>query len=749
VSASRLLQSALWYAAHGWYVIPLHTPLFNATDSQGLPTGCTCEEWRRHDPKNTKRNPEYTCATPGKHPRLGDWEGRATTDETQLRKWWRAWPNANIGIAAGKSGLVCLDLDLYQEGAGDMALTRDEQETVTNLTGGGGQHLIYKHPDGPEITNSDGDLPDWVNVRAHGGQFVAPPSIHPSSNRYEWETEYGPHERDAASLPESLRTLLQGAAGDKQARFSLPEEKVTKGKRHQTLLSAAGSMRAKGFSQPAIEAALLAVNETQLEEPKPVDEVLALAEWAAKKEAGPLPGTNGHHTEEPDTLPQPEIAGDYGHARVLSVVLRDRFRYARHRAAWLRYLDGRWQPADSAEVAKTGSEELRELYAAWLTAATDKDTFKARAAYAGQVYQQARMAAALFFLRGWPGFMTEPDQWDADAWLLNVANGVLDLRNGELLPHLPQYLLTKQAPVSYDPTATGTYWLKHVERFLPDPDIRRQVQRDLGLALVGAPLEESLPIWYGVGANGKSTTARVVLSVLGDYGIMAAPELLLVQKNAEHQTQVADLVGRRLVFAAEADDGRRLATARVKNLTGGDTKKARFMYGDYFEFDQTFSIVLFVNHRPVITDTSDGMWRRIRLIPWTYQIPEGERLPQEGVVAALLTEAPAILNWLLEGLQDWRRDPHWVAPAVVAATTAYRQEQDRLGGFLGDCCELGPFFTAAVADVYARYEQHCKDEGEEAVNKSTFGKLLRDRGLSTKRVTGGARAWQGLRLMKE
>ena len=173
---NKLLASALWYARHGWFVVPLHAPLF----ANGRLIGCTCEQWRR---ENTDAN--YTCRTPGKHPRMNEWEAKATLDPEQITRWWRVWPTANIGIAAGRSGLICLDADTYKDGGGEW--DREWGETVTSLTGGGGEHLIYVHPDGEPLGNHQTGLPAWVDVRGHGGQFVAPPSLHPSGKRYEWE----------------------------------------------------------------------------------------------------------------------------------------------------------------------------------------------------------------------------------------------------------------------------------------------------------------------------------------------------------------------------------------------------------------------------------------------------------------------------------------------------------------------------------------------------------------------------------
>ena len=212
MSNPNLHKAAIWYARHGWYVLPLHEPLF---DTDGNCTGCSCERWKR---ENMPGHQDYICPTPGKHPRHNAWEDVATTDTDQISRWWRAWPSANIGIAAGKSGIVCLDADTYKDGGGQWE--REWGETVTSLTGGGGEHLIYKHPDCEPLGNSSKGLPAFIDVRGHGGQFVVAPSVHPSGNRYEWETGYGPHEMETAVLPEPITAVLLTATKSETVRFS-------------------------------------------------------------------------------------------------------------------------------------------------------------------------------------------------------------------------------------------------------------------------------------------------------------------------------------------------------------------------------------------------------------------------------------------------------------------------------------------------------------------------------------------------
>lgn len=286
-STPNMVKAALSYARHGWHVTPLHEPLF---DADGRCVGCTCEEWQRQNGK-----PGHVCRTPGKHPRLREWEDKATTDPAQVGRWWHAWPTANIGIAAGRAGLVVVDKDTYHTAAEGGALTIADTETVTNLTGGGGEHLIYLHPqDGPRISNADSSLPEWVNIRAHGGLFVAPPSLHKSGNRYEWEPGYGPHEIEPAELPRALRDLLQPAGAGQRRAAPIPE-RIAAGGRNNTLTSLGGSMRRRGVGGDAIEAALLAVNAAQCDPPLPADEVQAIAK-SVSRYAPPAPSANGNGT---------------------------------------------------------------------------------------------------------------------------------------------------------------------------------------------------------------------------------------------------------------------------------------------------------------------------------------------------------------------------------------------------------------------------------------------------------------------
>jgi len=197
---ANIAKAAIWYARHGWYVVPLHAPLF---DESGSLTGCTCEAWRR------RHSQDYVCETPGKHPILTRWEDNASIDTNTLIDWWQRWPWANVGIAPGRSGLLMFDVDSYKDAyQGDKALSPADEQTITAISGGGGAHLIYRLNEGDYYTNARGKLPAGIDIRCYGGQFVAAPSMHPSGSRYQWEGGFGPHEMEPLPLPDSLRIIL-------------------------------------------------------------------------------------------------------------------------------------------------------------------------------------------------------------------------------------------------------------------------------------------------------------------------------------------------------------------------------------------------------------------------------------------------------------------------------------------------------------------------------------------------------------
>uniref|UniRef100_A0A6M3IZ16 Putative DNA primase n=1 Tax=viral metagenome TaxID=1070528 RepID=A0A6M3IZ16_9ZZZZ len=540
------------------------------------------------------------------------------------------------------------------------------------------------------------------------------------------------------------------------------------GTRYDECLSLCGRLSAAGFTVPAAYAALVAfaqrcdppLSEDELREltlDKYLDDIAHPTIREIRVSSPILPPNPPPPPEDPkgDPSPQPRTYDikyadrqDYGHALQLWALIPDRLLWAYHRKSWMEYDGIRWTPVPENRALVIASDALRSYYAHALTQDPPEAEAKRLVARISETCIVKRMRAALDFYAGNdPILILNAEQWDAHPWLLNCRNGTLDLQSNALLPHDPAHMLTHCAQVDYDPAATAPAFDAHLNLFLPNPNVQRQVLRDLGRALVGTTLEEAMPIWYGTGANGKTVTTRTVMGVLGDYARKAAPDLLVQRKHEQHPEAIADLIGARAVFAVETEERARLAEATVKTLTGGDRITTRFLYGQRFEAELSFSLFFVTNHQPTIHSTDEGIWRRVKEIPWAYEIPLDQRKAQDHVVQELLSQSPGILNSLIAGLQDYLQTPHWTAPEVQEATNAYRAEQDILADFLSEYCETHPDAFIPVGELYDKYKGSL--DNEFPIAKTTFSKRLRGRGFQqATRGHKNTRCWIGLRIKR-
>lgn len=314
------------------------------------------------------------------------------------------------------------------------------------------------------------------------------------------------------------------------------------------------------------------------------------------------------------------------------------------------------------------------------------------------------------------------NQLDADPWLLNCDNGTVDLRTGQLREHRAADFITKLAPVTYDPAAQAPRFRSFLDDiFVSQSHVIEFVQRWYGYTATGSTREHFLVIHWGGGSNGKSTLIKAVESVLGDYAT-AAPTGLLTAKDSDgrHPAEIAKLQGIRLATASESEDGAKLREAFVKQMTGGDTLTARRMYGDWFDFKPTHKLQLFTNSKPQIRGSDFGIWRRILLVPYTVKFGSADELAAGEVQKlkditlgdALEHEKPGILNWLIEGARCWYVEGGLQPPDVVlAASREYREEQDRLGEFIRDCCHVEPQGRQALPPLYQVYRNWCRESG--------------------------------------
>lgn len=343
--------------------------------------------------------------------------------------------------------------------------------------------------------------------------------------------------------------------------------------------------------------------------------------------------------------------------------------------------------------------------------------------------------------RGEPFFVVPINQLDADPMKINVANGtiVVDRRRREgdyvsFKPHDPADLITKLAPVDYQPGVEAPEYDAFLARVQPSEEMRRFLHQWGGLSLTGDVTEQKLSFFYGKGGNGKSVLVEAWSGIAGDYGETVPIETFLDHGKARGAGQatpdLAILPGVRMLRTSEPEKNSKLAEAMIKLVTGGEVIQARHLNKDFFRFYPQFKLTMSGNYRPQIDGTDEGIWRRVRLVPFDVSIPKEERdihLPDK-----LRAEASGILNRLLDGLRDWC-DRGLIEPAdVTQATQHYRDVSDPLGRFLETCVETAPNHRVQSSVLHQVYAAWCASSGETAWKNRGFSMALDERGYRRK-----------------
>jgi putative DNA primase/helicase len=431
-----------------------------------------------------------------------------------------------------------------------------------------------------------------------------------------------------------------------------------------------------------------------------------------------------------------EHATDLGNARRLCRLFGERIRYVYSWGAWLIWDGTRWAKDDTGAIDRLARETVRTMYAE-AADIDDSGTRKALGRWALVSESASKLSAMVDLARAELGIAVHHTNLDTNPWVLNCLNGTLDLRTGSLYPHNHADLLTKRISVTYDPAATAPTWTRFLERITNgDLALADYMQRIAGYTLTGRVEEQCLFFCHGSGSNGKSTFVETLATLLGDFWQKAPTEMIMLQRNGGSiPNDVARLPGARMVVTGELAQGRRLDESKVKDLTGGDTLVARFMREEFFEFRPVFKLWMYGNHKPNICGDDNGIWRRIRLIPFKATISDAEKDP--ALFEKLKAELPGILAWAVRGCLQWQHEGLGTPPAVQDATESYRSEMDIVGTFLDECCVLDSSARANTTTLYKSFDDWCKTTGEHVLTQRAFGQRLDARGLISKRVTQG------------
>jgi putative DNA primase/helicase len=416
----------------------------------------------------------------------------------------------------------------------------------------------------------------------------------------------------------------------------------------------------------------------------------------------------------------------------------------RYNALWKKWIvwDGKhWQMDDGYLIHDRGLKMIRGIYGELIKTADYRDRMDIEK-YAIQS-ESVRRRKAFVEAASWiPELNIKTDDLDTDPWLLNVDNGTINLRTGEIREARPEDLITKVARVAYDPAADCPVWKKFIMEIMNyNAELIRFIQNAAGWGITGDTSEQVMFILFGSGANGKSTFLNTIMNLLGDYAIAANTDTFMKKPGEQISNDIARLRGTRFVTTTEAEQGKRLSEPLIKQITGNDRMTARFLYGEFFNFVPTFKIFMATNHKPTIRGTDYGIWRRIKLIPFTTRIEEERQ--DKHLEQKLMEEGPGILNWLLEGARRWCAEGLNTPAAITSATDEYRGEMDVIGNFIKERCLQGPGCAIRARELFKCYQDWCEENNERACSERFLGMRLKELGLEQKRH-GDGRYWQGI-----
>ena len=441
-----------------------------------------------------------------------------------------------------------------------------------------------------------------------------------------------------------------------------------------------------------------------------------------------------------------------GDAELLAKTFKGKFLYDHIAQCWLNYGNGVWNQDQENQTLKTAIEKLSKVYLSAslevdrqvteLTAEKNdanrerirkleglRDNFRERVR---KLNNRNRITNVLKLAQSW--LPTSTWKFDSDPMKLNLANGIFDLKENVLEEHSYEHLCLKQSKVAFEKGTTAEHWIDFVNTiFSGDQELIRFVRQAVGYSLSGLSDLQALIFCYGSGANGKSTFFGVLRQVLGDYYQGIQVETLLAknfQSSSEHY-ELARVKGARIVVSDEVPEGRKLNESLVKNLTGGDQIHARNPYEKPFSFDPTHTLWMYGNHKPVISGMDHGIWRRIYLVPFTIKIPDDQIRPQEELWEEFRRENSGILEWALEGWQDYQSNGLVLPEAVRQATSEYKSESDTLETFIKENCIINSEFKIHTTKLFQLFKDWAKENHETDQIRSSRGmvKLLRERGF--------------------
>ncbi len=419
-------------------------------------------------------------------------------------------------------------------------------------------------------------------------------------------------------------------------------------------------------------------------------------------------------------------------------------RYSYNRKKWYFWTGKVWTLDENGEVKKLADEICEELKReAWNI--QDDDLQEQALKFAKKTASSNAKEAMIKECQHLNDIPASPDSFDAYTDYLNCQNGIINLRNGELIPHDPNFMMSKICDCEYDVThKTPKMWMKFLDDVTNgDKELQEYIQRSIGYSISGSNAEQCAYFLYGMGNNGKSTFLDTIADILGNYAMNVQPDTLMLQSRLGSSggganSDIARLKSARFITCEEPTEGMRLNEGLLKQLTGGSKVTARHLYGDEFEFTPEFKIWVATNHKPTIRGTDFGIWRRIKLVPFEVNIPADK--VDKNLKYKLREEFPQILAWAVDGCIKWQFEGLKEPARVLNATKEYKQEMDLVASFVEQCVMVD--YTTAehimASDIFNVYRAWARQNNEYEMSSKKFfmevQKKLPEKGRSGKGI---------------
>lgn len=682
----------------------------------------------------------------------------APKDKAPTTEHWRTEKAAtvnletnNVGIQWGKKsrGLIDVDLDCLE--AVDLAKSLLPMTgAIFGRAGKPRSHYLYYLRPIPEhfagLKYVDPNTNEClVELRGDGLQTMVPPSIHPSGEVVEWDTYGEVTQLEADWLRQYVGRLASAIVIARQ---------WGEGIRHDSALALAGALFRAGWNVASVEE-LITVVADYVDDEQVSDHIRAIRDTHESWENGEA--TTGWpklaqlwNSEVVSSIrnwlglsSQPLYAlTDTGNAERFFDQYEEKICWVPEWNKWAIWSGTHWKQDQHLRIKQFAIESIKTI---------EKEAdFVIDPEYKSAIFKWAAVSQAKTKIDAMldlaKSYLARPAvEFDANQHYLNFRNTTVDLRNGRMMEHDRTHYITREAPVDYDPLAECPIFEKVVlDLVMGRKDVYDYLQVSLGYSCTGLTTEDVFFILYGPGRNGKSTVLETVSHVLGAYAKSARAETFFEQSSIP--SDLAMLTGARFVAAAETESGQKISDSLVKRLTGGDKILARFLYGEWFEFEPAFKIWLATNHKPTISTQSIAIWERVRLIPCENVIPRADRDPS--LRHHLRDIEPAgIARWLVEGAMRWYDHGLGEPPVdVTEATDEYRREMDIIGDFVSEICFTEG--TVASSDLYKAYQSWARDNGRPVYGSRRFNSEMKEAGYPVTK-DDGKNVFKGLSLREK